>query len=200
MHASKTLLLKALLSLWATAMLLLAPPTFAKKDLFANEPGSNHAPQTQSLVTTSAAPEEANTQTATLAQVDVKSAPAVEKKPSYIETQLTRLKGHLVETKEDLFGSKTSSKKIAPEKRAVVEKTESEEHSSEDAQPDLPVISATEAAQRAQTYTEGQVINVRQYVDEGNPRYAVKLLQKNGRMKTINLNAVTGELIEETNE
>ncbi|MET0357086.1 MAG: hypothetical protein ABW044_09930 [Cellvibrio sp.] len=200
MYASKKILLKALLSLCATAMLLAAPYTFAKKDLFANEPGSNHATQTQRLVTNSAAPADANNETATLAQVEIKPAPAVEKKPSYIETQLTRLKGHLVETKEDLFGSKTSSKKVAPEKRAVVEKAENEEHAGEDVQPELPVISATEAAQRAQTYAEGQVINVRQYQDEGNQRYAVKLLQKNGRMKTINLNAVTGELIEETTE
>ena len=208
MHASKKLLLKSLLSLWAIAMVLTTPYAFAKKDLFANDPASSHAPQTQNLVTTSAASTDtktAYTKTEVVAPapapVEVKAAPAVEKKPSYINTQLTRLKGHLVETKEDLFGSKKSSEKITPEKKALSENTESSEEAvAEDTQPELPVISATEAAQRAQTYAEGQVINVRQYQDEGSQRYAVKLLQKNGRMKTINLNAVTGELIEETTD
>jgi uncharacterized membrane protein YkoI len=61
----------------------------------------------------------------------------------------------------------------------------------------VATISATEAAQRAQTFAEGQVINVRKYAEDDKPRYAVKLLQKNGRMKTINLDAVNGALIEE---
>ena len=41
------------------------------------------------------------------------------------------------------------------------------------------------------------MINVRKYNEDDKPRYAVKLLQKNGRMKTINLDAVNGTLIEE---
>jgi uncharacterized membrane protein YkoI len=200
MYASQNLSLKLLLSLWAMALVLAAPCAFAKKDLFANEPAGSHTSQAQSLVTTSA---DAKTETPTVRAVEpkiaeIKTAPE-EKKPSYLETQLIRFKGHLVETKEDLFGSKTSSKKIKPDAKALVENTAaSDENSKEETQPELPVISPTEAAQRAQTYSDGQVINVRQYQDEGNQRYAVKLLQKNGRMKTINLNAFNGELIEES--
>jgi len=40
-------------------------------------------------------------------------------------------------------------------------------------------------------------MNVRKYKDEDKTRYAVKLLQKNGRMKTVTLDANSGELIEE---
>jgi uncharacterized membrane protein YkoI len=183
-------------------LVLAAPYAFAKKDLFANEPAGTHTSQAQSLVTTSA---DGKAETPTLHSVEptnaqVKAAPE-EKKVSYIETQLIRFKGHLVETKEDLFGSKTSSKKIKPDAKALAENTAaSDDSSSEQAKPELPVISPTEAAQRAQTYSNGQVINVRQYQDEGNQRYAVKLLQKNGRMKTINLNAFNGELIEESTD
>ena len=200
MYASQKLSLKLLLSLWAMAMVLAAPCAFAKKDLFANEPAGSHASQAQSLVTTSA---DTNSEAPTVQPVEpaspqVKAVPE-EQKVSYLETQLIRFKGHLVETKEDLFGSKTSSKRIKPDAKTLAQNTaESDENSSEEAKPELPVISPTEAAQRAQTYSDGQVINVRQYQDEGNQRYAVKLLQKNGRMKTINLNAFNGELIEES--
>ena len=200
MHASKKFSLRFPLSLWAMATILAAPCAFAKKDLFANDPAASHASQTQSYVTASAAPanhdaEASKTQT----PVESKAVPE-EKEPSYLAVQMTRLKGHLVEAKEDLFGSKKSSKKIAPDTKAVQKEEANDENSSAESQPEQPVISATEAAQRAQTYAEGQVINVRQYQDEGNQRYAVKLLQKNGRMKTINLNAVNGDLIEETTD
>jgi uncharacterized membrane protein YkoI len=181
---------------------LAAPCALAKKDLFANEPAGSHTSEAQSLVTTSA---DAKAETPSVQEVELPAAELKaaqgEKKTSYIETQLIRFKGHLVETKEDLFGSKTSSKKIKPDAKALAENTATtDENSKEEAQPDLPVISPAEAAQRAQTYSEGQVINVRQYQDEGNQRYAVKLLQKNGRMKTINLNAFNGELIEESTD
>ena len=201
MNASKKLSLKSLLLFWTMALVLAAPSAFAKKDLFANEPASNHTTQTQSLVTASAAAVPADPKAAgvTPAPVEIKVAPAEEEKPSYLSAQLSRLKGHLVETKEDLFGSKKSSKKITPDPKAASEKAE-DEQTEDEVKPVVPVISPTEAAQRAQTYAEGQVINVRQYQDEGNQRYAVKLLQKNGRMKTVNLNAVNGDLIEETTD
>ncbi|RYY74231.1 MAG: hypothetical protein EOO52_15340 [Gammaproteobacteria bacterium] len=204
MYASQKSLLKLLLSLWVMGTVFTAPAAFAKKDLFANEPGNDHATQAQSIVTTSAPAKNQNIELAQAQTIppvvsETKSAP-IEKKPSYLETQLVRFKGHLVEAKEDLFGSKKSSKKITPDTKNAAKAESSEDQSSEDAQPDVPVISATEAAQRAQTFADGQVINVRQYQDEGNQRYAVKLLQKNGRMKTINLNAVNGELIEETTD
>ncbi len=200
MHASKKLSPRLLLSLWAMATILAAPCAFAKKDLFANDPAASHTSQTQSYVTASAAPANPDTEASKIeAPAELKAAPK-EKEPSYLAAQMTRLKGHLIEAKEDLFGSKKSSKKITPDTKAVQKEEVNDENSSEETQPELPVISATEAAQRAQTYAEGQVINVRQYQDEGNQRYAVKLLQKNGRMKTINLNAVNGDLIEETTD
>jgi uncharacterized membrane protein YkoI len=197
------------LSFFGIAAVLATPCAFAKKDLFANEPAANHASHTQHLVTNSSTSVdsgivEPNTQTVAPAAVEKKTARVeknTENKPSYIEAQFIRLKGHVVETKEDLFGSKNSSKKITPNTKAAAGKNEvSEDQSSESVKPEVPVISATEAAQRAQTFADGQVINVRQYQDEGNQRYAVKLLQKNGRMKTVNLNAVNGELIEETTD
>jgi uncharacterized membrane protein YkoI len=207
MHASKKPSLKSLLSPLAMVLVLAAPCAFAKKDLFANDPAGSQSSLTQNLTSTTssstsspdvsreesiipAPTEEANTDSA-----------SDEKKPSYIETQLSRLKGHLIDVKEDLFGGKKSSKKITPDTKPATEQSLVENTSvNEDVQPELPTISTAEAAQRAQTFAEGQVMNVRKYQEEEKPRYAVKLLQKNGRMKTINLNAVSGELIEETTE
>ena len=201
MHASKNISLMPLLSLLVMALVLTAPSAFAKKDLFANDPAGNQSSQVQNLVTTSssAAADIKNEEPVVVAD-EPKAEDADDEKPSYIETQLTRLKGHLVEVKEDLFGSKKSSKKITPDTKAATEQSLVDNAHAEEVQPELPTISATEAAQRAQTFAEGQVINVRKYQEEDKPRYAVKLLQKNGRMKTINLNAVSGELIEETIE
>ncbi|RYY03711.1 MAG: hypothetical protein EOO53_07385 [Gammaproteobacteria bacterium] len=201
MHASKNISLMPLLSLLVMALVLTAPSAFAKKDLFANDPAGNQSSQVQNLVTTSssAAADIKNEEPVVVAD-EPKAEEADDEKPSYIETQLTRLKGHLVEVKEDLFGSKKSSKKITPDTKAAAEQSLVDNAHAEEVQPELPTISATEAAQRAQNFAEGQVINVRKYQEEDKPRYAVKLLQKNGRMKTINLNAVSGELIEETIE
>jgi uncharacterized membrane protein YkoI len=206
MLAPPKISLKLLRSSLMMAVVLAAPSAFAKKDLFANDPAGKQAPQAESFApvssAVSSAPIEEKQEAPTVIADEATSAPVSEKKASYIETQYTRLKGHLVETKEDLFGSKKSSKKITPNTQA--EQTPSEQtladstHAAEEVQPELPTLSATEAAQRAQTFAEGQVINVRKYQEDDKPRYAVKLLQKNGRMKTINLDAVTGELIEET--
>ena len=200
MLAPSKISLKLLLSPLVMAVVLAAPSAFAKKDLFANDPAGKQPAQVESLVSASStAPVEEKPEAPVAVADEAKPAPAPEKKASYIETQYTRLKGHLVETKEDLFGSKKSSKKITPNAQTQAEQTLADStHASEEAQPELPTISATEAAQRAQAFAEGQVINVRKYQEEDKPRYAVKLLQKNGRMKTINLDAVTGDQIEET--
>jgi uncharacterized membrane protein YkoI len=204
MHASKKLSLKSLLSPFVMALVLVAPGAFAKKDLFANDIGASQSSQVQNLVSTpSSAPADISDEEPVLPPkaAEVKPQAPEEEKPSYLATQLTRLKGHLVDAKEDLFGSNKSSKKITPETKSATEQNLIDNtRANEEVQPELPTISATEAAQRAQTFAEGQVINVRKYQEEDKPRYAVKLLQKNGRMKTINLNAVNGELIEETTE
>lgn len=199
---------KALLSLIAVAMLLAAPEVFAKKDLFGDDPGSKQAPHIEQLVASSSSSSSSefarsqNAEHATdkqekeTAEAKTKSKEA-EKPPSYLEQQFSRFKSNLAEAKDDLFGSnKKSAKKDAA---AVPQPTEalSGENTNANEEIKVPTISATEAAQRAQALAEGQVINVRKYVEEDKPRYAVKLLQKNGRMKTINLDAVNGALIED---
>jgi uncharacterized membrane protein YkoI len=218
MQASRILHLKPWLSPLAIVVVLASPCAFAKKDLFANDPGTKQIHQVEQFVpstsSSTAAKELVKEQAVTeavkgdektkISAPEPKSTTAVEpeKKSSYLETQFSRFKGHLVEAKEDLFGSnKKSTKKEAltvPQQTepAVVDSV----HSSEEAHPELPTISAAEAAQRAQSLAEGQVINVRKYQVDDKPRYAVKLLQKNGRMKTINLDAVSGTLIEEISQ
>ena len=219
MHASPTLSLRLLLSPLVMATLLAAPCAFAKKDLFAAEPGAKNAPAAQQLVPASSpaseeskvnikAPSDAAalpTQAPsaetnkeiveTQKETQTTKAPAA-KEPSATEVQLARLKRNLTQAKNDLFGEKKSSESEAA--APIIEPQLADSKPMEDeAKTEVATISATEAAQRAQTFAEGQVINVRKYFEEDKPRYAVKLLQKNGRMKTINLNAVNGTLIEE---
>lgn len=203
---------KALLSLIAVALLLAAPEVFAKKDLFGDDPGSKQAPHTEQLVASSSSSvssESIHNQNAEhtidnkekeAAEAKPKAKPkakGAEKPPSYLEQQFSRFKSNLAEAKDDLFGNnKKSTKKEAASVPQPTETLNGENaNSSEEIK--VPTISATEAAQRAQALAEGQVINVRKYVEEDKPRYAVKLLQKNGRMKTINLDAVSGTLIED---
>lgn len=93
------------------------------------------------------------------------------------------------QAKKDLFGSEPGAKHSQPAEQFAPSRSAA-----------ATTISSTEAAQRAQTFAEGQVINVRlqDSSQEGEPpRYAVKLLQKNGRMKTINIDATNGALIED---
>lgn len=214
MQASPKLHIKTLLSPLAVALVLVAPHAFAKKDLFANDPGAKQSQHIEQLVpnaSSSSAPAETvkaemsvepsktddKNQTVET-EAKAKSKKESDNSPSYLEKQLDRLKGHLVEAKEDLFGSKKSTKKAALTVPATTDAAATDgAHASEEVQPEIPTISATEAAQRAQALAEGQVINVRKYQEDDKPRYAVKLLQKNGRMKTINLDAVSGALIEE---
>ncbi len=205
MHVSQKLG-KALLSLVAIAMVLAAPEAFAKKDLFANDPGATQSPHTEQLAPNSSAAvetvHEQNSDSSTNTKEKEhtekpKAAKEAEKPPSYLEQQFSRFKSNLTEAKDDLFGGKKSAKKEAASVPQTTEALASDTANSTE-EIKVPTISAAEAAQRAQTLAEGQVINVRKYQDEGNPRYAVKLLQKNGRMKTINLDAVNGALIEDT--
>jgi uncharacterized membrane protein YkoI len=234
MHASPLLSLRRLLSPLVMAAVLAAPCAFAKKDLFATEPGAKNAPAAQQLVpASSAASEESKadtkTQDETIKPIDTsvnptqatntdtkkeaqkeplahkepsvpKEAPTSKdpaaKEPSAIEVQLARLKRNLTKTKNDLFGDKKAAEKKAAAAPVIEPQLADSTEVEEETKTEVATISATEAAQRAQTFAEGQVINVRKYHEEDKPRYAVKLLQKNGRMKTINLDAVNGALIE----
>lgn len=209
---------KTLLSSLAIALVLAAPQVFAKKDLFANDPGSTHSPHAEQLAPSASSSSVTPPESATLDSeaLDSKShskshnneKEITEKKegdiagdapPSYLEKQFARFKSNLTEAKEDLFGSKKSAKKNAPSVPDQTETTTNDTANSSEESP-TPTISAAEAAQRAQAVAEGQVINVRKYQEDDKPRYAVKLLQKNGRMKTIHLDAVSGALIEDVSQ
>ena len=208
MQASTNVLLRSL-PLTLAAILFIAPAAFAKKDLFGNDPAAKQAAQAQQLVPTAPAPSQITPEAPALdtaeAVADDTTAesgaplpehlPKRKKEPSYLEKQLTRLKLNIAETKNDLFGPKDAKRKARPA-AAPAQETNLESSQSESAEAE-PVISPTEAAQRAQLIANGQVMNVRKYKDEGQTRYAVKLLQKNGRMKTITLDANTGEPIED---
>lgn len=238
MNASPLLSLKLLLSPLVIAAVLAAPCAFAKKDLFATEPGAQHTPAAaqQLAPTSSTASEESKadtktqnetlkpseapvntTQTLTEAKKEILDPPKeplaqkepsakkeaaiskepAAKEPSAIEVQLARLKRNLTKTKNDLFGDKKSAEKKTAAAPVIEPQLADNTAIEEEAKTEVATISAAEAAQRAQTFAEGQVINVRKYQEEDKPRYAVKLLQKNGRMKTINLDAVNGTPIEE---
>ncbi len=204
MHAAPRLLLQSLLAPLTLAALLAAPNALAKKDLFANEPGAKHTPPAEQLAPASSAAPEATQHEAANREAKPESARAntttetqvKAQKNAVDETQFERMKRHLTQAKNDIFGSKENvEKKLTP---APELETQTETAATDTTtKADIVTLSTTEAAQRAQTFAEGQVINVRQYQAEDQPRYAVKLLQKNGRMKTINLDAVNGALIEE---
>jgi uncharacterized membrane protein YkoI len=117
-----------------------------------------------------------------------------------LEKQWVRLKKNLNKAKKDLFGSEPKHAQPAPAHPAlglVQEPSSSDATASSSSRDNRPQISATEAAQRAQRAAEGQVMNVRKVQDEDKTLYNVNLLQKNGRMKTVNIDAHSGEVIEE---
>jgi len=207
MSASYRFSLKLLLSSLAIALVLVTPHTFAKKDLFATDPADKSVRPAEQLVPNSASSRElveeaseivSSQEQANSSSSSSKAAELPHKKPSYLATQYLRFKDQLAETTEDLFGKKKSAKEAPALHDNTEPTTGNVANSSEETPPEVVTISATDAAQRAQSFAEGQVINVRKYQEDHQPRYAVKLLQKNGRMKTINLDAVSGALIEDT--
>jgi uncharacterized membrane protein YkoI len=60
-----------------------------------------------------------------------------------------------------------------------------------------PTLSSSDAALLAQQHLGGKVMNVRQFQNENKTLYGVKVLQKNGRMTTINIDANNGSIVEE---
>ena len=91
--------------------------------------------------------------------------------------------------KKDLFSSEPTQSKTAPAQEMI-------SAPAEDAEIEEPAISATDAALRAQQHVDGKVMNVRQFQDENKTLYGVKVLQKNGRIKTINVDANNGSIVE----
>ncbi len=59
-----------------------------------------------------------------------------------------------------------------------------------------PTLSPTDAALRAQRHVDGKVMNVRRFAEENKTLYGVKLLQKNGRIKTVTVDANSGAILE----
>jgi len=91
--------------------------------------------------------------------------------------------------KKDLFSSEPTSSQATPAQEMIASPAD-------DADIEEPAISATDAALRAQQHVEGKVMNVRQFQDENKTLYGVKVLQKNGRIKTINIDANNGTVVE----
>ncbi|HWV13965.1 MAG TPA: hypothetical protein VN030_00950 [Cellvibrio sp.] len=89
---------------------------------------------------------------------------------------------------KDLFASEPAIEQSAPAQEiiSVPEETEIIE----------PEISPTEAAALAQQHVKGKVMNVRAFKEENKTLYGVKLLQKDGRMKTVNVDANNGSIVE----
>jgi len=200
MPASAKLIPTALLSLVLTAALCAAPAAHAtKKDLFGNEPTSQKAAAAPQMLNEQSADDVVSPQES--ATYDSPAVPVPEKnaEPSGLEKQWNRLKKNLNKAKKDLFGSEPkTSKPVHPAPALVQESNSSESSASSSSQDNRPQISATEAAQRAQRTTEGQVMNVRKVRDDDRTLYNVNLLQKNGRMKTVNIDAHSGEVVEES--
>lgn len=196
-------IIKALLVLTALTVLLSAPTAFAKKDLFGSDPEDKHTNQSQQLISTPNTSEQKSDTPTTDQHTTKEAEPAAnteeKKKGFFLVVQYERLKSNILSAKNDLFGSKNSTQKAASAPTHTEKEQKNTGTNVADGMP-VPTISPTDAAQRAQHFSEGQVINVRKYQDEEKPRYAVKLLQKNGRMKTLTLDATTGELIENTTQ
>lgn len=198
MPASTKLIPVALLSLLLTAGLGVAPAAHAtKKDLFGSEPTSQKTAAPQTLNEQSA-DDPASQQEASTYETPVVAAPEKNTEPSGLEKQWNRLKKNLNKAKKDLFGSEpNTTKPVRPAPALVQEPNSGEASSSNSSQDNRPQISATEAAQRAQRTTEGQVMNVRKVRNDDKTLYNVNLLQKNGRMKTVNIDAYSGDIVEE---
>ena len=96
---------------------------------------------------------------------------------------------HQAFAKKDLFGSEPSAHQPLPAQEMIAQPSAEDETLE-------PAISATDAALRAQQHVDGKVMNVRKFQDEDKVLYGVKVLQKNGRMKTVNVDADNGTIIE----
>lgn len=90
--------------------------------------------------------------------------------------------------KKDLFAKDPGSQAPVPAQQLISAPTEQEE-------PE-PKLSPSDAASVAQRHTEGQVMNVKKVKEEEKTLYGVKVLQKNGRMSTVNVDANSGNIVE----
>ena len=96
---------------------------------------------------------------------------------------------HQAFAQKDLFSGELNAEHPLPAQEMIAQSDEEEAID--------PAISATDAALRAQQHVDGKVMNVRKFQDENKTLYGVKVLQKNGRIKTVNVDANNGAIIEE---
>ena len=92
--------------------------------------------------------------------------------------------------KRDLFNNPPHAQQQSAPAQQIIAPPAAEEETPE------PAVSATDAALRAQQHVDGKVMNVRKFQDENKTLYGVKVLQKNGRMRTVNVDANSGSIIE----
>lgn len=62
-------------------------------------------------------------------------------------------------------------------------------------QPQRAALSAAEAADRVQRQVGGKVMGVQTRQSNGTTVYSVKILQSSGHMRTVNVNAQTGAIM-----
>jgi uncharacterized membrane protein YkoI len=198
-------LLKPALSSLLIAMVFIAPAALAKKDLFGNDPAGKYSAPAQELINKQTPPAEETdvneplpTPSADDQTAENQSARAKSADPTLLQ-KLTQTLKSPIESFKKSFPGKDSEKKhatVAPQQTPDIqaEVVANTEVAVETVAP--PAISPTEAAQRAQLHAEGQVMNVRTFQEDDKTLYGVKLLQKNGRMKTVNVDANSGEIVE----
>ena len=181
------------LTLVCTLVLALcAADALAKKDLFAADPAEKTATHQQQLVMPATTEE-----TKTSEKLEAPAKPENQAKPSFLSSQFKRLQLNISETTDKLLGKSTQPKSLTADSQssisAPINNLNTPTNSAE-----TTSISSTEAAQRAQKIAEGKVMNVKKYQEGDKAFYTVKLLQNNGRMKTVNLDAETGQEAEQS--
>jgi len=97
---------------------------------------------------------------------------------------------HQTFAEKDLFSSEAQPQQPLPAQEMINPVTDEEDDVAE------PAISPTDAALLAQQHVDGKVMNVRKFAEENKTLYGVKVLQKNGRIKTVTVDADSGAILE----
>jgi hypothetical protein len=96
---------------------------------------------------------------------------------------------HQTFAKKDLFSNEPGPQQPLPAQE-MINQSQEEDDTLE------PALSPTDAALRAQQHVDGKVMNVRRFAEESKTFYGVKVLQKNGRIKTVTVDADSGAILE----
>lgn len=96
---------------------------------------------------------------------------------------------HQTFAEKDLFSSEPNPQQPLPAQEMISQG--SDEDNTEE-----PAISPADAALLAQQHVDGKVMNVRKIAEENKTLYGVKVLQKNGRIKTVTVDADSGAILE----